>query len=254
MKQLSNKRKKNKSFQHLTTIICLCIFCFSLYQLTKIYFEYRGNSQALAEIQEIYLPETEMQEQNKEQVVRQSFQPLLEINQEIVGWITIDQTKIDYPILQAENNEYYLDRNYRHEKTRAGSLFMDYRNDVQGSDKHTIIYGHRMKDGSMFGQISKFLDQSFLDEHPSFYFDTLYEGYEAEIFSVYETTTDFYYIETDFSDDQVYQSFIDEIKNRSVVQTNIDVGMDDQIITLSTCDNWRSNGRLVMHAKLSKTS
>ncbi|MCM3112708.1 class B sortase [Lederbergia lenta] len=249
-KQKREYSKGNQRFQRLVTIVCLFIFCFSLFKLTVIFIDYYKNRKVMADIQEIYSQDTVDQEMTNNNVVRNSFEPLFAINDDIEGWITIDNTMIDYPILQSSDNSYYLNRNYRHKKTRAGSIFMDFRNEIQASNKNTIIYGHRMKDGSMFGQLDKFLDQAFLNKNNHFYFDTLYESYDAEIFSVYLTTTDFYYIQTDFAGDEEYKSFIEEIKERSVVEADVDVTINDQILTLSTCDNWLTEGRLVVHAKL----
>lgn len=123
--------------------------------------------------------------------VRKQFKALQQINQEIVGWITMDDTQINYPIVQAKDNDYYLFRNYKGEDMRAGSIFMDYRNDVKSQNRNTILYGHRMKDGSMFGSLKKMLDEEFFMSHRKLYYDTLFEGYDLEVFSVYTTTTDF---------------------------------------------------------------
>ena len=94
----------------------------------------------------------------------------------------------------------------------AGSIFMDYRIDIGSYNPNTILYGHRMKDGSMFDELNKFLDKDFFDNHKVVKFDTLYESYEAEIFAVYKTTTDFDYIQTDFTSDEDYGSLLHEIQ------------------------------------------
>ena len=133
---------------------------------------------------------------------------------------------------------------------------MDYRNDITSSNLNTVIYGHRMKDGSMFQQLTKFLDQDFFDTHRTFEYDTLYESYEAEIFAVYNTLTEFDYIQTDFASDEAYEQLLSRIKEKSMFQTDIEVSASDQIITLSTCDYQLDpdDGRLVVHAKLVKKS
>ncbi len=112
--------------------------------------------------------------------------------------------------------------------------------------------GHQMKDGTMFGQLDEFLDEDFLSENKHFQYDTIYASYEVEIFSVYVTTTDFYYIETDFADDEEYIDFLQLIKEKSEVTTEVDVTETDNIITLSTCDNLSDpeKGRLVVHGKV----
>src|SRR5690625_6800456 len=93
----------------------------------------------------------------------------------------------------------YLDRNYYQDDSIAGSIFLDYRNNVDTLDLNTIIYGHRMKDGSMFQDLINFMDEDFFNKHRTIELETLYDSYEAEIFAVYKTTKDFNYIQTEFS-------------------------------------------------------
>src|SRR5699024_3859127 len=90
-------------------------------------------------------------------------------------------TKIDYPILQAEDNDYYLNRNYKREDTPAGSIFVDYRNNVAEENRNTIVYGHRMKDDTMFNSLTKYLDEDFLKDHQTIKYDTMYGSYDAEV-------------------------------------------------------------------------
>src|SRR5699024_11541683 len=98
----------------------------------------------------------------------------------------------------------YLYRDYNNRETRAGSIFLDFRNDITTENKNTVVYGHRMKDGSMFQHLTKYMDEDFLSEHQTFEFDTLYESYEAEIFSVYNIIIELNYIQTEFSVIQKY--------------------------------------------------
>jgi len=163
------------------------VFLYAGYQLIHFGYDYYTNRQVMDELQAIYYDapmEVEEQTSNKtaEKQIRPGFEELLAENNDVVGWITIDDTKIDYPIVQGKDNETYLNRNFFHEETRAGSIFMDYRNDVKSDEnKNMIIYGHRMKDGTMFQQLTKYLDQTFVEEHPTFTIDTLYGQYEATV-------------------------------------------------------------------------
>lgn len=116
--------------------------------------DYYENRKVMAEAQHIY-KRSPMEEKSENGEVRKQFQDLQKINPEIVGWITMDDTQINYPIVQAKDNDYYLFRNYKGEDMRAGSIFMDHRNDVKSQNRNTILYGHRMKDGSMFGSLKK---------------------------------------------------------------------------------------------------
>lgn len=152
------ERKKKNFFQRILTVVFLGTFFYSVYELGDIFMDYYENRKVMAEAQNIY-EKSPMEEQSQDGEVRKQFKALQQINQEIVGWITMDDTQINYPIVQAKDNDYYLFRNYKGEDMRAGSIFMDYRNDVKSQNRNTILYGHRMKDGSMFGSLKKMLDE-----------------------------------------------------------------------------------------------
>lgn len=254
MKVKKNSHRIKSLFSKLVTIICLIVFIYSLYELSVIGLDYYHNRQVLAEAQEIYRQASNEENDNKStnMNIRQQFKQLHEINPDIVGWITINGTKINYPILQAENNNYYLTRNYKHETSRAGSIFMDYRNDLLSDEKNIILYGHRMKDETMFQQLTKYVDKGFFKKNKNVFFDTMYDSYNAEIFSVYYTTTDFDYIKTDFSSKDDYAQLLKEIKQKSLHDVDLNVTPDDTILTLSTCDYTLDpdEGRLVVHAKI----
>src|SRR5699024_947120 len=215
---------------------------------------YYKNRQALSSMQDIYYNVDSEDENRKPDEVRSGFDELLKENDEVVGWITMNGTQIDYPILQSDNNTDYLYRDYNNRETRAGSIFLDFRNDITTENKNTVVYGHRMKDGSMFQHLTKYMDEDFLSEHQTFEFDTLYESYEAEIFSVYNTLTNSNYIQTDFSDKEKYGDLLKKMKNKSMINSHVIIHYDDQIITLSTCvyELDENEGRLVVHARLKK--
>ena len=254
-KNQANSRLK-KIVSRSITIGCVAVFIYSAYALFDIYMGYSQNRQVLADAQEIYYesPGEENEEVLEDGEIRPQFTELQNINTNIVGWVSVEDTEINYPIVQATNNEQYLDHNYKDEYSMAGSIFMDYRNDISSSSPNTILYGHRMKDGTMFDSLEDFLDKDFFDNNQVVKFDTLYESYDAEIFAVYQTTTDFDYIQTDFANDEEYSLLLDEIRQNSLHHTDIELDVDDQIITLSTCDYKldRDIGRLVVHAKLVK--
>lgn len=236
----------------LITIACLGVFIYASYGLFDIFLDYYQNRKMLSNIQDTFYDAASAEGNS---TIRPGFDELLEQNADVVGWITVDGTQIDYPILQAEDNIHYLTQNYYQRESRAGSIFLDYRNDIRSSEERNIIvYGHRMKDGSMFQHLTKFLDEDFFEAHRTFEFDTLYDSYEAEIFAVYNTLTDFNYIQTHFDNDEEYALFLSDIQNASLYQSAVDVSVDDTIITLSTCDYQldKDEGRLVLQAKLTK--
>nr|WP_204466134.1 class B sortase [Shouchella xiaoxiensis] len=237
------------------TFLFAGLFIYATIHLLLIGYDYWNNRQVLQDAQELF-DQRDRNAIDKQSVSiegqQKAFAPLQDLNSDIVGWIEIEGTSIDYPVLQAQDNEYYLRRNYKEEKNRAGSIFMDYRVRDVAEDRHTILYGHEMRDGSMFSGLSAFTDQAFFDEQYAFLFDTPEKSYQVEVFSVYYTTTDFYYIETEFNDQAHYSSFIDDIQGRSMFESAVEVNENDQIMTLSTCDASQAgkNGRFVVHGKL----
>lgn len=242
------QRKKFNWMQALILFISLGIFVFSLLKIGDIVYGYAKNDQIMKDIQAVYHEEANSNNQAL------PLQNLTEINQEIVGWLTIADTKIDYPILQTTNNDYYLTHNYKNEVSKEGSIFMDYRNSTDTKEKQTILYGHEMKNGSMFGELKKFLDLEFLSQHKRFSYQTNAASYEVELFSVYATTTSFDYLKTEFSSDADYKEYLQTISDKSIYDSNVSISEQDQIITLSTCSNLSdpNDGRLVVHGKLNK--
>lgn len=262
---MSKKRQSTsgKYLSRLLVVVCIGVFIYAAYGLINVFLEYNQGKEVASEVQATYhraAPSSAKKEprkkvkQEKELTVDPKFDDLLEENKDVVGWIAIDDTTIDYPILQSEDNLDYLTKDFNKDKFVGGSIFLDYRNNVKSLSRNTVVYGHRMKDGSMFEHLIKFMDEDFFKNHQTFEIETLYETYEAEIFSVYNTTTDFNYIMTDFSNDDKYAEFLTNVQNESTFETDVEVDITDRIITLSTCDYEldANEGRLVIQAKLIK--
>ncbi|MDW7670972.1 MAG: class B sortase [Bacillota bacterium] len=177
---------------------------------------------------------------------------LQDINPEVVGWIRIAETAIDYPIVQGSDNQYYLDHDWKKEKNRSGAIFMDYRNDpdaLTNAETHTILYGHHMRDGSMFKQLVAYKDPAFLKDHPLILIQDQYETHYYEIFSVYVSTSDFYYIETNFATPMDYVMFIKQLQTNSMHQSDQLLTSHDRLLTLSTCTYEYNDARFVVHAR-----
>ena len=185
-----------------------------------------------------------------QQIVKTSkLETLQQQNENIVGWLSLQDSRLDNPVLQTDNNEFYLSHNYLDEKSRGGSIFIDFRNDAL-KDRHTIFYGHVLRNGSMFGELVKFGNQQYAYEHPVFTYETNNATYTFEVFSAYETTTDVYYLETQFTD-ETYRQFLSEIQSRSIITMPVDVTVNDHIVTFSTCTTSSNNTeRFVVHAKV----
>jgi sortase B len=181
------------------------------------------------------------------------FNDLVKQNKDIVGWIKINNTKIDYPVTQADNNEFYLAYDVNKIKNAAGSIFMDYRNQVGSLNRNIIVYGHDMNNGSMFADLLSYESKWNFDNKSIIAFDTLYADGKWKIFSAYTTNFQFDYIKTDFRSTEEYMAFLDTIKAKSIHKSDVELTGDDTILTLSTCSYAFDDARFVVHAKLIKS-
>lgn len=171
-----------------------------------------------------------------------------------VSWLMIPGTSVDMPIFKATNNDRYLRHDRDNVKTKWGETFMDYRNDINNMDNmsHFIIYGHNTEVDSHFTPTLNYKNEKFLNDHKIIEMATTKGNFKWEIFSVYVTDTDFFYIDTVFADKNDYGNFLNTIKAKSMFDTKVSINSDDTILTLSTCEYSRPNGRFVVHAKLMK--
>ena len=175
---------------------------------------------------------------------------LLTINPDTVGWIKVNNTRMDYPVVQGTNNDYYLNRDFKKKKNSMGWIFMDYRNNKDNLDKNTIIYGHNIKGGIMFGGITNMFSNYYLSKEENNYitFNTKDKNMRWRIFSMYKINETSDYTQTEFESDEEYQNFINMIQSRSQYRFDVSVTPNDKIITLSTC--FSSKTRSVVHAVL----
>ena len=180
---------------------------------------------------------------------------LYQMNPDLAGWLKIDGTPVNYPVMQTPDRpDYYLKRSFDKEDSEHGCLYAREACDLNAPSDNITIYGHHMRDGSMFGSLSQYKDQSFWQSHRTVYFDTLTETHTYEILSVFLTTASedegfYYHLFSDASDEAHFDEFVDTCKSLSLYDTGIDAVYGDKLITLSTCDYTQTNGRLVIVAK-----
>jgi sortase B len=178
-------------------------------------------------------------------------------NNDLVGWIKINGTEIDYPVLKKkDDNEYYLTHSFENTEDKNGSIYMDCRSDIVNPTTNTIIYGHNMSSGLMFGHLKDYLDEGYFKEHKLISFDTLYEKRQYEIVAVClsevfkEDQAGYrYYNFIQAKTQNQWKEFYDEVVNRNVYGTTVDLKNTDQILTLSTCNKYIPDGRLFIVAK-----
>ena len=172
-------------------------------------------------------------------------------NSDTIAYLKVNNTDINYVVVKGEDNSYYLNHNYNKEYNVAGWVFADYRNKFNKNDKNIIIYGHNMKDNSMFGSLKNILDESWYTNEENLIIDLVTEDglRKYQVFSIYEIVKEDYYISTDFNNNDEYLNFLKIIKSRSIKDFNVELNSDSQILTLSTC---KTGGieRVVLHAKL----
>lgn len=253
-------------------IICIITFCISGYNIIKWFIDRHNNNQIVEEINDIVTitetednSSTEIIEQKEEieksnpywdyikmDLINVDISKLKETNSQTKGWIKVNGTNINYPFVQAKDNEYYLTHSFDKKYNSAGWVFLDYRNTLKDDDKNTILYAHGRYDKTMFGSLKNILKSNWYknkDNHV-IKLSTEEENTLWQVFSVYHIKTTSDYIQTEFSSDEEYQALLDKLINRSAYKFNTTVSSKDKILTLSTCYNEKE--RVVMHAKLIK--
>ena len=214
-------------------------------------------SGSAAEVKNIWTDNRENQkEREKEPVILEKYADLYEENPDLTGWLSIEGMKIDYPVMQCEDDEYYLHHDFYGNEDKYGCLYVRERADVDTPGTNFIIYGHNMRDGSMSGDLDLYKDEAFFEEHSVISFDTLYEERTYEIVAVFlsrvyrEDEEVFkYYDFYDAHTPEEFQDFYENIKSMSLYDTKVTAKYGDTFITLSTCAYHVEDGRLVVVAK-----
>ena len=178
-------------------------------------------------------------------------------NPDIIGWIEIENTEISYPVLQCSDNEYYMNHNYKKEKSKNGAIFLDkdYNWDLPSSN--LLIYGHNMKNNTMFQHLLKYKNKSFFDEHPNIRFTTTNDDKIFEIISVFESRVYYqyeknvfkYYYFINAENEEQFNNYVQNAKNSSLYDTGKTAIYGEQLMTLSTCSYHTKDGRFVVVAK-----
>lgn len=181
--------------------------------------------------------------------IQKRFLPLLELNKEVIGWITINDTPINYPLVQHSDNQYYLTHDSTNADSIYGSIYIDHRNQSDLNNQNTLIYGHNMNNGSMFHALVNYKEQDFFNTHPYIFVSNLYETFTYEVFSVYVVDADTETIGVNYKTNADFLDYISNCKSRSLFKKNITFNEGDQIITLVTCSYELNNARTIVQAK-----
>lgn len=235
--------KKKHFIYTLVQLVFVIIMIFSGIKIYTWYKDNEKNNELIEDLKQSVI----VNENSNENTI--DFNSLKEKNIDTVAWIKVEGTDIDYPVVQAKNNDYYLNHSFDKSINGAGWVFADYKNKLDGTDKNIVIYAHNRRDGSMFSSLKNILKAEWYNNEKNRYitFVTEQENLEYEVFSVYQTEKEDYYIKTEFVKNE-FEEFLQRIKNRSIKKYNTDVSKNDSILTLSTCAN-DNKYRVVLHAK-----
>lgn len=186
------------------------------------------------------------------------YQELYEKNSDFAGWLTLEGTAIDYPVMQAvsQSSDFYLDHDYNGKEDINGSIFLDSRNDLEEPNDNMIIYGHNMKSGMMFGDLKEYLEPAFWKEHKKVIFNTIYEKAEYEIVAVCLSKVaedgdgEFkYYDFINAGNKKAFKRYVKNLEKLNIMDEEISLSYGDKLLTLSTCNNYTEDGRLFLVAK-----
>ncbi|MGE9940249.1 class B sortase [Bariatricus sp. SGI.161] len=241
------RKKKGSILFNIVLVIAIAVFCVSAFQLFKIGKGYYDGRSEYDKIRDLAV-ETGKGEDEQEGF-KVNFDELLAINPDTIGWIRFspEPSQISYPIVQGDDNSTYLKKTFSANENTLGAIFLNVDNQADFSDRNSIIYGHRMKDGSMFRHLQDYEEKSFWEANPYFYIYTP-DGREItyHIYSVgvVEDTSDTYL--TVFHTDEEYQTFLTMTKEVAAYDTGVEVTTEDTIVTLSTCTSASDNHRFVV--------
>lgn len=247
---MSRKDKRNnKKKMLIINIIQLILIVILVYSVIHIVIWYKNNKTNKKIIEEISQAIEINENTEDEQKYKVNFEELKNKNSDTVAWLKVENTNIEFPVVKANDNSYYLTHNFNKENNKAGWIFADYKNKFDGTDKNIVIYGHNMRDDSMFGSLKDVIQEEWYNNEENKYitFVTENEYQTYQVFSVYQIEKEDYYIQTDFPNNE-FEEFIKTIKQRSKKDFNVDVTSKDNILTLSTCAN-NNKYRVVLHAK-----
>ena len=254
------KKEKMSLASKVILLLMGIVFLFSIYKLTSTYLEYRKGDKEYEELKkEVVSVETvEIEDADEEEpgnqtvtktVFKVDFDKLFSINPDTVAWIRFENPeKISYPVVLGQDNDKYLKTTFEGNQNSAGAIFADAGASKDFSDRNTFIYGHNMKNGTMFGQLRKYKTESFCKENPYFYIYTP-EGMEMkyQVFAVCVVENDSRNYDKMYSDDVEYLEYIQYIRSKSICDIEVDVTAESQIVSLSTCTNVKESERLVIH-------
>lgn len=249
------KKKKRKLKVESIIILLIIIFLLCFIKLLTFFIDIRSSKKQNDDLVKDVInikKEHNIETGEDEEKITIDFDKLMSVNKDTVGWIRFNSDKVNYPIVHATDNNYYLNRSFDGTINQAGSIFMDYRN-TSFDDQNVVLFGHAMIDNSMFGSLKDIHDVNFFNILENNYIQIINPNNELltyQIFSYYLIEKEEYYITTQFNNDNEFQNFLNTISSRSYKHFNVELSINDKILTLSTCvGTGNTSERNVIHAK-----
>lgn len=252
-KSKHGKMRNNKIRIVLSVVLLVIIIVCGVW--TYQYFQSNKKSKEMSSLLDTTTPPAEVPKEKTERMIK--VEELQKENQDIIGWLQIIDTNIDYPVLQATDNSFYLTHDYKKEYSAYGSLFLDKDYDFNLPSSNLLIYGHRNKQGLMFEDLMKYQNEDFYKQHPTIRFTTDKEDVSYEIISVFKSRVYYkseknvfrYYYFVNASSEEEYNSFVEQAKQVALYDTGKSANYGEQLLTLSTCEYSQQDGRFVVVAK-----
>ena len=223
----------------IINVVLILAIIFSLYKVITKMMDYKESKNTYEKVREVKNNSNNFSEE------------LIKINEDYKMWLEVPNTNIDYPVVQGEDNDFYLNHDFNKKKSSSGAIFIDYKNNID-KDKNIIIYGHNMKNKSMFQNLMKFKDEEFWKENNKIILTIDGKRYKYEIFSSYISNAKDIDLKTNFENDDEYLKYIDDIKKKSIFHRDMDIKSNDRIVTLSTCSYEKDDARMIIHGRLKR--
>jgi len=242
MKNLYKQGSDWKNISKLILIPILVLGCMILFSYSYMFFLKNNQTDEYSSALTI---STENMLNPEIHILREKYK-----NNDIIGYLNIEDTRIDYPVVQTFNNYYYLYHDIYKEPNDAGWIFLDCNNDISCNDNNIIIYGHNMKMDYRFHTLRYYADENFFKLHPIITFNTLYGNYQWQVFTFFSTRFSYIYTTVFVEDDTRWMEILAQLKTLSMYDTKVDIVDDDKILLLSTCTDEIDATRYILGAKL----
>lgn len=255
MKSRHSKKSNNKLKKIVLLLLIVVFVCGIGYTIYYLYNSYKDKKNNTNILDNVIVDDTPVTEEKTEKMLQ--LEELQKENNEIIGWLEIEDTNINLPVCQTTDNDFYLTHNYKKEKSKGGSLFLDKNFDLINGSSNYLIYGHRNTQGLMFEDLLKYSKEDFYNNHKTIKLTTNKDDSVYEIMSVFYSRVYYkkekdvfrYYNFVNANNEEEYNDFVNNCKKSSIYDTGVTANYGDQLLTLSTCEYSQEDGRFVVVAK-----